>query len=130
MNYTTHRKLAEVGGSLIFVSGIMNALLGLKIGALFYEIYPGGYFGHVGILAGIAAILIGLIIMLGIVRIYESKNRRYILSGGLLTIVVGHIGGIAGAIYVSTVGVLLCYITGIWLIVDVLIKEIKERKLA
>jgi tetrahydromethanopterin S-methyltransferase subunit D len=78
MTYTTHKKLAEVGGSLIFVSGIVNALLGKKIGALVYEVYPGGYFGHVGILAGICAILIGLIIILGVVRIYESKNRRYI----------------------------------------------------
>lgn len=130
MSYTTQKKLAEVGGSLIFVSGIVNTLLGIKIGALLYEVYPGGYFGHVGILAGIGAILIGLILILGIVRIYESKNRWYILLGGLLTIVVGHIGGIAGAIYVGTVGVLLCYITGIWLIIDVMVKEIKERKLA
>jgi len=129
MNYTTQKKLAEVGGELIFISGIVNALLGVKIGALFYEVYPGGYFGHVGILAGIGAILIGLIIILGIVRIYESKNRWYILLGGLLTIVVGHIGGIVGAIYVGTVGVLLCYITGIWLIIDVVVKEIKKRKL-
>jgi len=129
MSYTTHKKLAEVGGALIFISGIINALLGVKIGALFYEVYPGGNFGHVGILAGICAILIGLIIILGIVRIYESKNRWYILSGGLLTIVVGHIGGIAGAIYVGTVGVLLCYITGIWLIIDVVIKGIKKGNL-
>lgn len=129
MSYTTHKKLAAVGGALIFISGIVNALLGLKIGAIFYEVYPGGYFGHVGILAGIGAILIGLIIILGIVRIYESKNRWYILLGGLLTIVVGHIGGIAGAIYVGTVGVVLCYITGVWLIVDVVVKGIKKRKL-
>jgi hypothetical protein len=128
MSYNTHKKLAEVGGALIVISGIVNALLGVKIGALYYEVYPGGYFGHVGILAGIGAILLGLIIILGIVRIYESKNRWYILLGGLLTIVVGHIGGIAGAIYVGTVGVLLCYITGIWLIVDVVVKEIKKRK--
>lgn len=129
MSYITHKKLAEVGGALIFFSGIINALLGVKIGALLYEVYPGGNFGHVGILAGIGVILIGLIIIFGIVRIYESKNRLYILLGGLLTIVVGHIGGIAGAIYVGTVGVLLCYITGIWLIIDVVVTEIKKRNL-
>ncbi|MGB5850454.1 MAG: hypothetical protein WBH40_18335 [Ignavibacteriaceae bacterium] len=105
MSYITHKKLAEVGGALIFFSGIINALLGVKIGALLYEVYPGGNFGHVGILAGIGVILIGLIIIFGIVRIYESKNRWYILLGGFLTIVVGYIGGIAGAIYVGTVGV-------------------------
>lgn len=127
MSYITHKKLAEVGGALIFVSGIVNAFLGVKIGALFYEVYPGGYFGHVGIFSGIGAMLIGLIIILGLVRIYESNNRWYILLGGLLTIVVGHIGGIAGAIYVGTVGVLLCYITGIWLIIDVVIKGIKAK---
>ena len=130
MEHTVHKKLAEVGGSLIFVSGIINALLGLKIGALFYEVYPGGYFGHVGILAGVGAILIGLVIIIGLVRIYQSNNQLYILLGGLLTILLGHVGGIAGAIYVSTVGVLLCYITGIWLIIDVMVKEIKKRKLA
>ena len=127
MSYITHKKLAEVGGALIFVSGIVNILLGVKIVAFLYEPYPGGNFGHVGILAGVGAILIGLVILFGIVRIYQSKNQWYILLGGLLTIVVGHIGGIAGAIYVGTVGVLLCYITGIWLIVDVVVNGIKKR---
>ena len=89
MSYITHKKLAEVGGALIFVSGIVNILLGVKIGAFLYEPYPGGNFGHVGILAGVGAILIGLTIIFGIVRIYESKNRWYILLGGLLTIVAG-----------------------------------------
>ena len=129
MSYTTHKKLTEVGGSLIFVSGIVNILLGAKIGALLYEVYPGGNFGHVGILAGLVAIIIGLIINFGIVRIYQSNNRSYILLGGFLTIVVGHIGGIAGAIYIGTVGVILCYISGIWLIVDVLVKGFNKRKL-
>ena len=28
--------------------------------------------------------------------------------------VLGHLGAIAGALYVGTIGVLLCYVAGIW----------------
>ena len=44
MSYTTHKKLAQVGGTLIIVSGFVNIILGVKIGALLYEPYPGGNF--------------------------------------------------------------------------------------
>ena len=117
MNLRIPKKLVRSSGALITISGIVNIILGVQIGAVLYEAYPGGNMGHVGIIAGIAAIIIGLVIFFGIVRLYDSKNRWIILLGGILTIVIGHIGGIAGAIYVGTLGVLLCYISGMWIIV-------------
>ena len=113
----TPKRLATVGGVLILISGIVNSLLGLRIGALVYEVYPGGKMGHVGILAGVMAIAIGLIIIHVIAPIYKRDTRGHLVLGGILTVVLGHLGAIAGAIYVGTVGVLLCYVAGVWLIV-------------
>ena len=112
----TPKRLATVGGVLILISGIVNSLLGLRIGALVYDIYPGGRMGHVGILAGAIAIVIGLIIISVVVPIYKRETRGHIVLGGILTVVLGHLGAIAGAIYVGTVGVLLCYVAGVWVL--------------
>ena len=117
MNVKAPKRLATVGGVLIIISGIVNSLLGIRIGALVYDIYPGGRMGHVGIIAGIIAAAIGLIIVFVIVPIYERKPNSYLLLSGILTIVLGHLGAIAGALYIGTLGVLLCYIAGIWVIV-------------
>jgi len=117
MNLKTPKRIAKIGGFLIAISGVVNAILGAQIGAILYDAYPGGKMGHVGIIAGIAAVAIGLIIVFLIVSIYERRNRGFILLGGILTIVVGHLGAIAGAIYIGTAGVLLCYIAGLWAIV-------------
>lgn len=72
--------------------------------------------GHVGILAGVAAILIGQIIAFVILPLYRRRHRGVLLVGGILTIVLGHLGGVAGAIYIGTLGVLLCYVAGIWVV--------------
>ena len=117
MNLRIPKKIATAGGVLISISGIVNAILGARIGALLYDTYPGGRMGHVGIIAGIVAIAIGLVIVFVVVPIYERSYRGLILFGGILTIVLGNVGGIAGAIYIGTVGVVLCYIAGIWLII-------------
>ena len=119
MNLNIPSKIAKVGGVLISISGVVNAILGMRIGATFYDAYPGGKMGHVGVIAGVAAVVIGLIILFLIIPIYKKKNRLLVLSGGVLTIVFGHIGGIAGAIYVGTAGVVLCYTAGVWVIVAV-----------
>ena len=111
------KRLATVGGTLIAISGVVNAVLGLRIRAFFYTIYPGGKMGHVGILAGVGAIVIGLVILFIVVPIYEHRSRGLVALGGLLTIVLGHMGAIAGALYIGTVGLVLCYIAGIWLLV-------------
>jgi uncharacterized BrkB/YihY/UPF0761 family membrane protein len=127
MNLKTPKKLATIGGALISVSGLVNAVLGIKIGALLYDVYPGGRMGHVGIVAGIAAIAIGLVIVFVVVPLFKQGHRGRVLVGGILTIVLGHLGAIAGAIYIGTVGVALCYIAGIWLIVEAL-REARIRK--
>jgi len=117
MNLSIPRKLARIGGILIVISGVVNTILGIRIGAMYYDIYPGSKMGHVGIIAGIIAILIGLALILFIIPLYNRKSRRIVLLGGILTIVLGHLGAIAGAIYIGTVGVILCYIAGIWTII-------------
>jgi uncharacterized BrkB/YihY/UPF0761 family membrane protein len=123
---TIPKRLATIGGILIAISGIVNTILGIHIGALWYNIYPGGNMGHVGIIAGMGALVIGLIIIFIIVPLYERSRGRALL-GGILTIVLGHVGAVAGAIYVGTVGVLLCYIAGIWLLVTAARRVTKQN---
>jgi uncharacterized BrkB/YihY/UPF0761 family membrane protein len=117
MNLRTPKNIAKIGGIFITISGFVNAVLGAQIGSMFYDVYPGGRMGHVGIVAGIAAVGIGLVILFLIVPVYERKSRGSIMLAGILTILLGHIGAIAGAIYIGTVGVVLCYTAGIWAIV-------------
>ena len=111
------RKLAMIGGYLIIASGVVNAALGMSINAIYYDPYPGGNMGHVGIIAGIAAIILGLMIVFLVVPLYYRQKRAYIAIAGLLTVILGHLGAVAGAIYVGTAGLLLCYIGGFWAIV-------------
>jgi hypothetical protein len=117
MNLRTPKRIAKTGGLLIAISGVVNTILGARIGAVLYDAYPGGKMGHVGIIAGVAAVAIGLILVLVIVPIYDRMHRGFVVLGGILTIVLGHLGAIAGAIYVGTLGVLLCYIAGLWAII-------------
>jgi len=117
MNLRTPRRIATIGAVLISISGVVNSVLGARIGAILYDAYPGGRMGHVGIIAGVAAIAIGLVIAFIVVPLYEHRRRAIILLGGMLTVTLGHVGAIAGAIYIGTVGVVLCYISGIWVIV-------------
>ncbi len=111
------RRLAVTGGVLLSLSGIVNTALGIHIGALIYEPYPGGKLGDVGIVAGIVAFAIGLVIIFLIAPLYDQKNRRSLTKAGILTLVLGHLGAIAGALYIGTAGVILCYIAGIWVLV-------------
>ena len=117
MNTRKPRRIAITGGCLISVSGVVNALLGARIGARFYEIYPGGRIGHVGVIAGIAAVALGLAIAFLTTGLYGSENRRVVLVGAALTIILGQAGAFAGALFVGTAGLALCYIAGIWLII-------------
>jgi uncharacterized BrkB/YihY/UPF0761 family membrane protein len=127
MNLRIPKRIAKIGGALITISGVVNTVLGAHIGAFLYDAYPGGKMGHVGIIAGLAAIVVGLIIVFLVTPIYERTNRGFVMLGGVLTIVLGHVGGIAGAIYVGTVGVALCYVAGIWTIVRVAL-EFRRRR--
>ncbi len=117
MNVKTPKRIATVGGVLLSISGLVNAVLGARIGVLVYDAYPGGRMGHVGVIAGVAAIVIGIVIVFLVVPLFERRNRALLALGGLLTIVLGHAGAIAGAIYVGTLGVILCYIAGVWMLV-------------
>lgn len=119
----TPKRLARIGGSLIILSGIVNSVLGAQIGALLYDAYPGGKMGHVGIFAGIIAIVLGLIIVFLIAQLYDRSNHSSVVFAGMLTIILGHLGAIAGAIYIGTAGVLLCYIAGLWAIIASLIRS-------
>jgi hypothetical protein len=103
---------------LLLVAGLVNAVLGAQMGAWVYEVYPGGKMGHVGILAGVVAVIIGVFIVFAVVPLYEKRNRWLLALGGLLTMVLGHAGAIAGAVYVGTVGVVLCYVAGrLWALI-------------
>ena len=122
------KKLALIGGYLIIASGIANAALGMSIGAIYYEVFPGGDMGHVGIIAGIAATIMGMLIVCIVVPLYYRHERLYVVLAGILTVVLGHIGAIAGAIYIGTLGLLLCYVAGFWTLIVALTraKDIKE----
>ncbi|MGB7055870.1 MAG: hypothetical protein WBE28_11170 [bacterium] len=115
------RKLAFVGGLLIAISGVVNAILGAQIGAILYDVYPGGNVGHVGIISGIGALLIGLVILIAVLPLYIQQKRTLIALGGILTVVLGHMGAVWGAIYVGTLALLLYYVSGFWLIAAAII---------
>lgn len=117
MSVRVPRILTTIGGALIAASGVLNFILGMRINVVWYDVYPGGNMGHVGMIAGIVAVMIGLIIMFGIVRLFRAKSRLVIAIAGILTIVLGHLGAIAGALYIGTAGVFCCYVAGIWLLV-------------
>jgi len=112
--------IATIGGILISLSGVVSIILGIKINAPFYDVYPGGKMGHIGILAGVAAVVIGLIIIFGLVPLYDSVKTSSLVFCSILTIILGHIGAVAGALYVGTVGAALCYIAGLWQLVAII----------
>jgi hypothetical protein len=116
MNTTQPLKIASIGSVLIVFSGVLNSLLGASIDALFYEPYPGGYFGHVGIVSGIAATVIGIVLYYLVLPMYRHRRASVVLFSGLLTIVLGHLGAIFGALYLGTAGVICTYTAGIWIV--------------
>jgi len=117
MKDKTPRKISAAGGIFITLSGILNLILGIQIGATHYYPYPGGKMGHVGITAGLAAIALGLAIIFLLPRLYDHANKRLRILGSILTFVLGHAGAFFGALYLGTVGVFLSYLGGIWLLV-------------
>lgn len=128
MKDKTPRKVAASGGIMIMLSGITNLILGIQIGAIYYYPYPGGKMGHVGIIAGIIALVIGLAILLGLPRLYDAHARQLRVLGGVLTPVLGHAGAVFGALYVGTLGVFLSYLAGIWLLIIYLKSPKTEEK--
>ena len=97
MDLRTPKKIAGTGGLLIAMSGVVNAVLGARIGAVLYSAYPGGRMGDVGIVAGVCAVAIGCAITFFIVPMYERRNVGPVLVGafsrsylGILELVPGH----------------------------------------
>jgi hypothetical protein len=111
----SREKLALTGGILIVASGLVSIWIGGRARYMLYQPDPGGVFGHVGVWAGIAAIVIGSI-LIWIAR-HEPASPSAKMTAGLLTVILGHLGAMAGALLIGTAGVLLCYLTGMWLIV-------------
>ena len=107
--------LAVAGGALIVASGIVSLALGVSTGSLKYEPDPNGVFGHIGILAGLAAAAIGAAVIWLSLTQYPHKRRR--IAAGILTMILGHLGAIAGALLVGTLGMALCYTAGVYIII-------------
>ncbi|MGD9403313.1 MAG: hypothetical protein PVF95_13730 [bacterium] len=107
--------LATVGGILIVASGALSLVLGLATGSMRYEPDPNGVFGHIGVIAGLAAMVIGAVILWLARAQYPRREHRIVKA--ILTMVLGHLGAIAGALLVGTAGMALCYIAGVWLII-------------
>lgn len=111
----SRQKIALAGAFLIVASGFLSIWVGGRAGFMVSGPDPGKLFGHVGVLTGVAAIVIGSILV-WIAR-HEPEGPFGRLIVGLLTVVLGHLGAITGALLVGTAGVLLCYVAGIWLVV-------------
>ena len=115
------KRIAQLGGLLIFISGVVNLLLGIQVGAVIYEIHPGGRMGHVGIVSGIVAMMIGVLIvhvaapLLGrtgdAAQALDRGRRR---RGALLVFGLGLLGAITGALYIGTAGMVLCCLAAGW----------------
>jgi hypothetical protein len=119
------KRIAQLGGLLIFISGIVNLLLGIQVGAIFYEIHPSGRLGHVGIVSGMVAIAMGvLLVHVAAPRLdpgYDAdippdsgSGRRRRQRGALLVFALGLLGSITGALYVGTAGMALCCVASGW----------------
>jgi len=106
------RKLTMIGGALIIASGVVSLVVALTFGAVLYEVDPNGLFGHVGIVAGIVAMAIGAFLFW--FGCLERNTTGRLILAGVVTIVFGHLGAIAGALLIGTAGVLCCYVAGIW----------------
>ena len=118
-------RLTSIGGALIIVSGLVSLVVALTFGAVLYEVDPNGLFGHVGIVAGLVAVAIGAFLF-WFGRLERTTPARLVLAG-IVTIVFGHLGAVAGALLVGTAGVLLCYAAGVWFLVQAVVIRRRSR---
>lgn len=119
-------QLVMAGGVLILFSGVVSLIVALTFGAVLYEVDPNGLFGHVGIVAGIVAIAIGAFLF-WFGRLEYTKPGQLFLAG-IVSIVIGHFGAIAGALFIGTAGLLCCYVAGVWFLVLAVLKYIGKIK--
>ncbi|MBI9045780.1 MAG: hypothetical protein JEZ06_14915 [Anaerolineaceae bacterium] len=110
-NSSIHGLIIQLGGVLIFLSGVISIGVGVAFGLWYYEVDPNGWFGHVGIFPGLGAVGIG--IFLYWLGRRDFLNIRGKLLAGILSMVFGHLGAVFGAMIIGTLGVLFCYTGGI-----------------
>ena len=115
MKVSMPRKLTMIGGALIIASGVVSLVVALTFGAVLYEVDPNGLFGHVGIVPGIVAMAIGAFLFW--FGCLERNTTGRLILAGVVTIVFGHLGAIAGALLIGTAGVLCCYVAGVWFLI-------------
>jgi hypothetical protein len=108
----TRELVLRTGAVLIFLSGIVSIVVSIPIGAVYNGVDPNGLFGHIGIVNGILAMIIGGFLFW--LSRQVLKNALLILVSGILMVVVGHLGAVMGAMLVGTAGAILCYAAGFW----------------
>ena len=126
LNIRIPSRLMRIGGVLIFVSGIVSLVIALTFGAVLYEVDPNGLFGHVGIIAGLLAMAIGAFLFWFSRREHITPWRQ--VFAGIISIVIGHMGAVAGALLIGTAGLLCCYVAGVWFIVIAVLNRIQRDK--
>ncbi len=117
--------ILKIGALLILVSGIISIAISIPINAMYNKVDPYGIFGHIGIINGLAAMLFGSVLFWLSRRSFSTPVQKIVL--GIIVMVTGHIGAIAGALLVGTAGLLLCYIAGVWFIVLGIKDLVNER---
>ena len=111
----TRGLVLRTGAVLIFLSGIVSIVVSIPVKAVYNGVDPNGLFGHIGIVNGVLAMIIGgFLFWLGR---QVLKNALLTVVSGILMVVVGHLGAVMGVLLVGTAGLLLCYIAGFWSIV-------------
>ena len=111
----TRGLVLRTGAVLIFLSGIVSIVVSIPVKAVYNGVDPNGLFGHIGIVNGVLAMIIGgFLFWLGR---QVLKNALLTVVSGILMVVVGHLGAVMGVLLVGTAGLLFCYIAGFWSIV-------------
>ena len=111
----TRGLVLRTGAVLIFLSGIVSIVVSIPVKAVYNGVDPNGLFGHIGIVNGVLAMIIGGFLFW--LSRQVLKNALLTVVSGILMVVVGHLGAVMGVLLVGTAGLLLCYIAGFWSIV-------------
>lgn len=111
----TRGLVLRTGAVLIFLSGIVSIVVSIPVKAVYNGVDPNGLFGHIGIVNGVLAMIIGGFLFW--LSRQALKNALLTVVSGILMVVVGHLGAVMGVLLVGTAGLLLCYIAGFWSIV-------------
>ena len=111
----TRGLVLRTGAVLIFLSGIVSIVVSIPVKAVYNGVDPNGLFGHIGIVNGVLAMIIGGFLFW--LSRQALKNALLTVVSGIVMVVVGHLGAVMGVLLVGTAGLLLCYIAGFWSIV-------------